>query len=107
MLSSNFTPSLYLDYGADEQSCGHEDLEISERGMRFLSRWHFDIGTQIAVSLVRPCAVHGACRVKLEGIVVWCEPRDGKCFESTLLFPELPDELKPSLREFSHLLAGT
>jgi hypothetical protein len=41
----------------------------------------------------------------VEGIVVWCEPKGEKGHESTLLFLELPDELKPSLREFSHSLA--
>jgi hypothetical protein len=43
----------------------------------------------------------------IEGIVVWCEPKDGKRHESTLLFLELPDELKPSLREFSYQLAAS
>jgi hypothetical protein len=43
----------------------------------------------------------------IEGIVVWCEPKPGKDYESTLLFLELPDELKPSLREFSHQLTAS
>jgi len=42
-------------------------------------------------------------RVTAEGIVVWCEPSrdDDKAFECTLLFLDLPDELKQSLRELS------
>ena len=42
----------------------------------------------------------------IDGLVVWCEPKAGKGYESTLLFLELPDELKPSLREFSHQLTA-
>ena len=106
MLSHQPSPALYLDYGADSQSCGRHDLEISERGMRFHSRWHFDIGTQISVLLTHMDPRLGLSRMSLDGIVVWCEPLVGKSYESTLLFLELPDELKPSLREFSHTLAA-
>ena len=105
MLTGNATPSLYLDYGADAQSCGFGEIDLSERGMRFTSRWQFSIGTQLSVLLVHTHPRLGLRRMPLEGIVVWCEPKDGKGFESTLLFLELPDELKPSLREFSHQLA--
>ena len=106
MLSHHSSPALYLDYGADSQSCGSDDLEISERGMRFHSRWHFDIGTQISVLLTHMDPRLGLSRMTLDGIVVWCEPLVGKSYESTLLFLELPDALKPSLREFSQTLAA-
>ena len=98
--------ALYLDYGADSQTCGSDDLEISERGMRFQSRWHFDIGSQISVLLTHMDPRLGLSRMNIDGIVVWCEPLVGKGYESTLLFLELPDELRPSLREFSHTIAG-
>lgn len=97
-------PTLFLDYGADAEDCGHGALHISERGMRFESRWQFSIGTQIAISLQHLHPRLGQSRMTVEGIVVWCDPRAGKRYESTLLFLELPDELKPSLREFSHLV---
>jgi hypothetical protein len=108
MLNGTATPStsLYLDYGADAQSCGFGDIDISERGMRFTSRWQFSIGTQLSVSLVHQHPRLGGCRVMIEGIVVWSEPKAGKGHESTLLFLELPDELKPTLREFSYQLAA-
>src|SRR5882757_5664367 len=100
-------PSLYLDYGADAQVCATGELDISERGMRFTSRWQFSIGTQLSVLLVQMDPQRGLCRMAIDGLVVWCEPKkDGKGYESTLLFLELPDELKPSLREFSHQLAA-
>ena len=106
MLTNHPSTALYLDYGADSQSCGSRDLEISERGMRFHSRWHFDIGTQISVLLTHMDPRLGLSRMSLDGIVVWCEPLVGKSYESTLLFLELPDELKPSLREFSQTLTA-
>ena len=106
MLTGTVNHSLYLDYGADAQNCGFGDIDLSERGMRFTSRWQFSIGTQLSVLLVHTHPRLGPCRMTLEGTVVWCEPKAGKGHESTLLFLELPDELKPSLREFSHQLTA-
>ena len=99
-------PSFYLDYGADEERglCG--SVEVSERGMLFRSKWRFTIGTQLAVALEHMHPRLGLSRMTLEGIVVWCEPIGDHRYESTLLFLELPDELRPSLREFSHLVAN-
>jgi hypothetical protein len=99
-------PCLYLDCGADEERAVSGSVEISERGMRFASRWQFSIGTQIAVALHHFHPRLGLSRVRLEGIVVWCEPTTGKRYDSTLLFLELPDELRPCLREFSHLVGA-
>lgn len=99
-------PSLCLDYGVDEQRCD-TSLSISERGMRFISRWQFSLGTQLSVACVWPHSRLGTSRVTLEGIVVWCERiRDAEepGFDTTVLFLELPDELRQSLREFSFQL---
>lgn len=74
--------------------------------MKFEARWQFSIGTQLSVCLHYRHPRLGFQRVTLEGIVVWCEPTSGKRFESTLLFLELPDELRPCLREFSHLVGA-
>lgn len=98
------TPSFILDYGADAECGGGGPVEISERGMRFQSRWQFSIGTQLSIALHHLHPRLGLSRVSLEGIVVWCESKGEKRFESTLLFLELPDELRPCLREFSHLV---
>lgn len=99
-------PSLCLDYGVDEQLCDNS-LSFSERGMRFISRWQFSLGTQLSVACVWPHARLGTSRVTLEGIVVWCgRIRDVEepAFDTTVLFLELPDELRQSLREFSFQL---
>jgi len=96
-------PSLCLDYGADEQVCD-SSFSLSERGMRFVSRWQFSLGTQLSVACVWPEARLGKKRMMLEGIVVWCEPtstRAVRSFETTVLFLELPEELKRSLRDVS------
>jgi PilZ domain len=98
-------PSLYLDYGADADGGQEAAVEISERGMKFKSPWQFPMGTQLSVALQHDDPRVGPSRMTIEGIVVWCEPAAGKRYESTLLFLELPDELRNSLREFSHLVA--
>jgi hypothetical protein len=99
---------LCLEYGVDEQLC-ESGLSISERGMRFVARWQFAIGTRLAVSCLYEHPQAGWSRVRLEGIVVWSEsvedPDQAKrAFDTTVLFLELPEELKQSLREFSFLL---
>jgi len=109
LLAASRITSLSLDYGADDQECGENEVEVSERGMRMRSRWQFEIGTQLSVSFVCPDSGFGKRRLTAEGIVVWCEPCGGcpASYESTLLFLELPDELKQDLRELSHLLGSS
>jgi hypothetical protein len=101
--------SLYLDYGADAQTCDKDSVELSERGLRMVSRWRFEIGMQLSVAFVSHHTRTGPRRVCAEGIVVWCEPlaSDPKMYESTVLFLELPDDLKQNLRDFSCGLAET
>jgi hypothetical protein len=96
-------PSICLDYGADESSDG-VDFTISERGMRFTSRWQFSIGTQLSVVCAWRDPRSVLRRMTIDGVVVWCEAIERTGYETTLLFLELPDELKSSLREFSHRL---
>jgi len=97
--------SVSLDNEAEVQICVHRKMEISERGMRFACCREFPLGTQLAVSMMHMHPRFGLCRMTLEGVVAWCEPCDAERFESTVLFLELPDELRPCLREFSHQLA--
>jgi hypothetical protein len=97
-------PSFFLDYGVDAELGEAGSVEISERGMRFQCRWQFSIGTQLSIALHHMDPRLGLSRIAVEGIVVWCEPTANKRYESTLLFLELPDELRPCLREFSHLV---
>jgi hypothetical protein len=96
-----------MDYGADAESCSNDAVQISERGMRLKSHWRFDIGTQISVALVRSHPRLGRERVTVDAIVVWCEPKGERCYESMLLFLDLPEDLKQNLREFSFPLGAT
>ena len=103
LTSKSRFPSLCLDYGADEQVC-ESSFSLSERGMRFISRWQFSLGTQLSVACVLPDGRFPGRRVVLEGIAVWCEPVaeiPHRTFETTILFLDLPEALKQSLREFS------
>ena len=93
--------SLYLDYGVDAQICAEDAVEISERGMRLRSRWQFEIGTQISIGIEPPDARLSSERLIVEGIVVWCEPTAHRDYECTLLFLELPEDLRHRLRELS------
>jgi PilZ domain len=95
--------SFHLDDAAGLQQCSTGAVEISERGLRFTCPWSFTIGTQLSVAVTDMHPRLGLCRMSLEGIVVWCEPRGEQGHETTLLFLEFPDEIRPSLREFSHL----
>ncbi len=99
---------LVLDCGLDEQPVDQE-FTIDERGMRFSSRWQFSLGTQLAIGCQYGHPRLAKRGVRLEGIVVWCERQMSSgettpTYETTVLFLELPDDLRQSLREFSHRL---
>lgn len=100
-VATSVAPSIYLDYGADAEDCGDGMLEISERGLRFESHWQFEVGAHLSVALSQMDPQRGLCRMSVEGIVVGCEPLGEKRFENTILFLDLPDELRTCLREFS------
>jgi hypothetical protein len=98
---------LILDYGVDEQSC-ERGIAVDERGMRFVASWRFSLGTQLAVKCRYLHTMVGWSDVTVEGIVVWCErvarADEQPAYETTVLFLDLPDELRRSLREFSYHL---
>lgn len=96
--SPGISPSIYLDYGADEHDCSNQGFEICERGMRFNSHWQFSLGTQLAVSFAYQDDEGETRRVTTEGIIVDCEQIACKCYTSTLLFLELPESLREVVR---------
>lgn len=100
---SGIAPSIYLDYGADEHNCAGESFEICERGMKFSSRWQFSLGTQLAVAFSYPDKDGKMQRATTEGIIVDCQHIACKCYETTLLFTELPEPLREVIR---HSAAG-
>lgn len=101
------SPSLYLDYGADEHDCASQGFEICERGMRFTSHWQFSLGAQLAVSFTYQDDAGDTRRVTTEGIIVDCARIACKCYHSTLLFLELPDSLREVIRSASPTLEAS
>ena len=90
--------SIYLDYGADVQECRLADLNISERGMKFKSRWQFSIGTQLELRFCFQNLRGRKVKVEVEGIVVGSEAAPGEGWDHLLIFPEIPPALKAHLR---------
>ncbi|MBV9105266.1 MAG: hypothetical protein JO313_04500 [Verrucomicrobia bacterium] len=82
--------TVYLDYGIDCCFGNHGDLSISERGIVLRSRWHFPLGTQLAIRICAHPVTPEDCPVceDLTGMVVSCERMEDRysCFEATILF---------------------
>src|SRR5690349_7492467 len=84
--------SVVLDYGVDADACAVDDGELSGRGMRLKSHWSVELGSQLAVAMVHPGPRASSRKVAIDAIVVWCEPKGERCYETTLLFLELPED---------------
>jgi hypothetical protein len=82
--------AIYLDYGTDCCLGNPGDLVISERGIVLRSRWHFPLGTQLAMRFCAEASGPDACPVSedLTGMVVSCERIAERypSFEATILF---------------------
>src|SRR6188474_2426724 len=101
---------LVLNAGLDQHDC-HDDVFLDERGMRFVSQWRFSLGTTLAVRCRYLHSRVGWAEVALEGTVVWSERCPDKAdslptYDTTVLFLELPDDLRQDVREFSYHLAA-
>jgi hypothetical protein len=81
---------IYLDYGTDCCFGNYGDLAVSERGIVLRSRWHFPLGTQLALRICAHPVTPEDCPVceDLTGMVVSCERIDERnpCFKATILF---------------------
>ena len=96
--------SIFLDYGADAEKCDDKEIRICERGMCFKSRWQFDLGAELAISLTYHDHHQKLRRADLEGIIAGCEKVCRCCYQITLLFVELPGELQPVIAEIASRL---
>ena len=94
--------AIYLEYGADAHECSHSDLNISERGMVFKSRWQFAVGTQLSLLFAYKDLFGRPARTEVEGIVVDCEQITTGGFNHLLIFPEITPELKAAIRDIHH-----
>jgi hypothetical protein len=82
--------SISLEDGADEAWLNGEPIGFCERGMSFPSRWQFDPGTTLAMTL-EICGTRE--RVRAEGVVVGCEKMGERLWSVTLIFLDMPPEL--------------
>jgi len=101
-LGRNELTSIYLDYGADAQECLGSDLNISERGMLFKSRWQFEVGTQLSLLFTYNDPFGRPAKTEVEALVVDCEEAVPGSFHHLLIFPEVTPELKNAIREITH-----
>jgi len=102
--SMNVKPSIFLDYGADGVAGEDAKCEICERGMRFKSRWQFTQGTVMSIGISYEDV--GTRRVEAEGSVIECDP-DGECkYLTTLVFLDIPPELRQALGRVGNTLTA-
>src|SRR5207302_1623458 len=95
-----------LEDGADEWQCDEHELDISERGMCFHSRCRFPLGTELAVVFCSRTEDQNSRRVRTEGIVVGCEELCARCYRITLMFLDLPEDLRAQLAVLAGERAG-
>jgi hypothetical protein len=104
-----FSPSIYLEYGADEATCEDQEFEISEHGMRFKSRWQFELHTEFRVAFSYRDELGKSRRISTLGIIVDCEtlcPRS-HCYRISLLFLNPHAELRDAIADVSGDLEAT
>jgi len=95
-------PSIYLDYGADAVTADDAACEICERGMRFSAQWKFELGVVLQIAFAFE---DGAPRrIEVEGLVIECCRTAEKEYLTTLVFVEIPQELRDSLGKVSKSL---
>ena len=79
--------SISLEDGADEAWLNGEPIGFSDEGMCFPSRWQFEPGTALAMTL----EIGGTEeRARVECLVVGCEKTGERLWAVTVLFLEVP-----------------
>jgi hypothetical protein len=82
--------SISLEDGADEAWLNGERIDLCEGGMCFPSRWQFEPGATLGLTL-EICG--SGERAKVEAVVAGCEKVAEKLWTVTVLFLEKPCEL--------------
>jgi len=82
--------SISLEDGADEAWLNGEPIGFCEGGMCFPSRWEFELGTVLAMTL-EICGTGERARV--EGVVAACEKTGKRMWSVTVAFLETPVDL--------------
>ena len=83
--------SISLEDGADEAWLNGEPLAFCEGGLCFPSRWEFDPGTVLALTLeIRESGE----RVRAEGVVAGCKWIAERLWEVTVLYLDTPNDME-------------
>ena len=94
---------LLLDHGADETTC--QQFHLGERGVTFESPWRFTPMAEMIVCLAWKHPRLGRQRTPVNGIVLSSRRLGRAKYETTVLFLDLPDDDRTSVREFAELVA--
>jgi hypothetical protein len=82
--------SISLEDGADEALLDGEPIGFCEGGVCFPSRWQFDPGTILALTL----EISGTGeRARAEGIVAWCAQAGERLWSVMVIFLETPADM--------------
>lgn len=101
---ASLSGSIFLEYGADSEET-QIDLEIGKHGAHFHCRWHFEIGTQLRLSVSGPETGRAIC---LEGVVVESLKTAPSSYRTAIFFAELQKKevqdllLHPTYRDALH-----
>jgi hypothetical protein len=82
--------SISLEDGADEAWLNGEPIGFCEGGICFPSRWQFEPGTTLALTL-EICGTGE--RVRAEGVVAGCEKAGERLWSVMVLFLETPSDM--------------
>ena len=102
--TADSAPSIFLDYGADGERCNDKEIRVCERGMSFKSRWQFELGAELAISLTYHDSNMHLQRADLRGTIAGCEKICRCCYQITLLFVDLPPDVQPVILEIANRL---
>ena len=94
------TPArLCLEHGADESATDY--LTVEERGATFESPWQFEPLAELVLCLAWRHPRHGFQRTPVNGVVVDSQKTNEGRYQTVVLFPDLPEEKRASVRAFA------
>lgn len=101
-MTSTISPSatrLCLEHGADESAT--ESLQVEERGATFESPWQFEPLAELLLCLAWRHPRLGFQRTPVNGVVVDSRKVHDGCYQTVVLFPELPADQRAGIRAFA------
>jgi hypothetical protein len=100
---TSLKPRLFLDHGADETPASR--IHIQESGFTFESPWEFAVMDELAICVSWHEPRFGHQRTPIEGTVVGSRRLGARCFETTVFFPEMPEEYRMGMRQLASHVA--